>query len=52
VNDVQDGRAFGLQVNTLTPVTAQGPHPPLGPLPKDQLARAVVQWWASRLDER
>jgi phosphopantothenoylcysteine decarboxylase/phosphopantothenate--cysteine ligase len=52
VNDVQDGKAFGAQVNTLTPVTAQGPHPPLGPLAKDHLSRAVVQWWAQRLDLR
>ena len=52
VNDVQGGRAFGAQANTLTPVTAQGPHPPIGPLPKDQLARAVVQWWAHRLEAR
>jgi phosphopantothenoylcysteine decarboxylase/phosphopantothenate--cysteine ligase len=50
VNDVQAGRGFGAQANTLTPLTVQGPHPVLGPLPKDQLARAVVQWWASRLD--
>jgi phosphopantothenoylcysteine decarboxylase/phosphopantothenate--cysteine ligase len=52
VNDVQGGRAFGIQVNTLTPVTAQGPHPPIGPLPKDQLARALVQWWALQLEAR
>jgi len=52
VNDVQAGRAFGALANTLTPVTAQGAHPALGPLPKDQLARAVVQWWAHRLDGR
>jgi phosphopantothenoylcysteine decarboxylase/phosphopantothenate--cysteine ligase len=52
VNDVQGGRAFGAQANTLTPVTAQGPHPPIGPLPKDQLARAIVQWWAHRLELR
>ncbi len=50
VNDVQGGRAFGVQANTLTPVTAQGAHPPIGPLPKDQLARGVVQWWAHRLE--
>ncbi len=50
VNDVQGGRAFGVQANTLTPVTAQGPHTPIGPLPKDQLARAVVQWWAHHLE--
>jgi len=49
VNDIQDGQAFGAQANTLTPVTSQGPQPALGPLPKDQLARAVVQWWAQRL---
>ncbi len=52
VNDVQGGRAFGAQANTLTPITAQGPHPPLGPLAKDQLARAVVQWWAGHLAGR
>ena len=52
VNDVQGGRAFGTQTNTLTPVTAQGPHPPFGPLSKDQLARAVVQWWGQRLEAR
>jgi phosphopantothenoylcysteine decarboxylase/phosphopantothenate--cysteine ligase len=52
VNDVQGGRAFGAQANTLTPVTAQGPQPSIGPLAKDQLARAVVQWWAQRLELR
>jgi phosphopantothenoylcysteine decarboxylase/phosphopantothenate--cysteine ligase len=52
VNDVQGGRAFGSQANTLTPVTAQGSHPPFGPLAKDQLARAVVHWWAQRLEAR
>jgi len=50
VNDVQGGRAFGAQANTLTPVTSQGPHPPLGPFSKDLLARAVVQWWSRRLE--
>lgn len=50
VNDVQAGRGFGAQANTLTPLTAQGPQPVLGPLPKDQLARAVVQWWARCLE--
>ena len=49
VNDVQGGRGFGAQANTLTPVTAEGPQAPLGPLPKDELARAVVAWWANRL---
>ncbi len=52
MNDVQGGRGFGAQANTLTPVTVQGPHPPIGPLSKDQLARAVVQWWAARLEAR
>lgn len=52
VNDVQAGRAFGTQTNTLTPVTAEGPQAPFGPLPKDQLARAVVQWWARELERR
>jgi phosphopantothenoylcysteine decarboxylase/phosphopantothenate--cysteine ligase len=52
VNDVQGGQAFGAQANSLTPVTAQGPHPPIGPLPKDQLARAIVHWWAQRLELR
>ena len=50
VNDVQGGGGFGAQANTLTPLTTQGAHPPLGPLPKDQLARAVVQWWAQQLE--
>jgi phosphopantothenoylcysteine decarboxylase / phosphopantothenate---cysteine ligase len=49
LNEVQGGRAFGARSNTLTPLTAQGPHPTLGPLPKDQLAREVVTWWAQRL---
>jgi phosphopantothenoylcysteine decarboxylase/phosphopantothenate--cysteine ligase len=52
LNDVQGGRGFGAQANTLTPITAQGSHPPLGPLAKDQLARALVQWWAARLEAR
>lgn len=52
VNDIREGRGFGFQANTLTPVTPQGPQPALGPLPKDQLARAVVQWWAHRLESR
>jgi phosphopantothenoylcysteine decarboxylase/phosphopantothenate--cysteine ligase len=52
VNDVQGGGGFGSQANTLTPITAQGPQQPLGPLPKDQLARAVVQWWAQWLGSR
>ncbi len=52
VNDIQAGRAFGAQTNTLTPLTAAGPQATLGPLPKDQLARAVVQWWAQQLATR
>jgi phosphopantothenoylcysteine decarboxylase/phosphopantothenate--cysteine ligase len=52
VNDIQAGRAFGSQANTLTPITPQGTHHPLGPLPKDALARAVVQWWHERLEAR
>jgi len=52
VNDVQGGRAFGAQANTLTPVTAQGPHQPIGPFAKDQLARAVVQWWSHQLERQ
>ena len=50
VNDVQGGRAVGAQANTLTPVTLSGVQAPLGPLAKDQLARAVVQWWAQWLE--
>ena len=49
VNDIQNGKGFGAQANALTPVTAAGPQAPLGPLPKDQLARAVVAWWAEKL---
>ncbi|MEI6593293.1 MAG: bifunctional phosphopantothenoylcysteine decarboxylase/phosphopantothenate--cysteine ligase CoaBC [Holophagaceae bacterium] len=52
VNDIQAGRAFGAQANTLTPLTAAGPQAPLGPLPKDHLARAVAQWWAQQLATR
>ena len=52
VNDVSGGRAFGAQANTLTPVTPQGAHHPIGPLPKRELAQAVVQWWAQRLEAR
>ncbi|MBK8725471.1 MAG: bifunctional phosphopantothenoylcysteine decarboxylase/phosphopantothenate--cysteine ligase CoaBC [Holophagaceae bacterium] len=48
-NDVADGQGFGDQANTLTPVTAEGPQPALGPLPKDELAQAAVAWWAHRL---
>ena len=49
VNDISAGKAFGHQDNTLTPVLAEGPQAPLGPLPKDQLAKALVAWWAERL---
>jgi phosphopantothenoylcysteine decarboxylase/phosphopantothenate--cysteine ligase len=52
VNDIQHGHGFGPQANTLTPITAQGAHSSIGPLPKDQLARAVVQWWGHRLELR
>ena len=49
VNDIQGGRGFGVQENALTPVTAEGAEAPLGPLPKPQLAKAAVAWWAKRL---
>jgi phosphopantothenoylcysteine decarboxylase/phosphopantothenate--cysteine ligase len=49
VNDIGAGRGFGPQANTLIPVLPNGPEPPLGPLPKDDLARAVVDWWGGRL---
>jgi phosphopantothenoylcysteine decarboxylase/phosphopantothenate--cysteine ligase len=52
VNDVAAGRGFGPQANTLTPVTAAGAQAPLGPMAKDQLAQAVVQWWADQLAAR
>ncbi|HEU4950767.1 MAG TPA: bifunctional phosphopantothenoylcysteine decarboxylase/phosphopantothenate--cysteine ligase CoaBC [Holophagaceae bacterium] len=52
VNDIQGGRGFGDQANTLTPVTAEGPQPPLGPLDKAALAQAVVAWWGARLSAR
>ena len=51
-NDVSGGKGFGLQANTLTPVTAQGPGEPMGPLPKDELARAVVAWLGGFLESR
>ena len=49
VNDIGGGRAFGLQPNTLLPLTASGQGAPLGPLPKDLLAQAVVRWWGDWL---
>jgi len=51
-NDVSNGRGFGDQANTLVPLTPEGAGAPLGPLPKDALARAVVAWWAARLEGR
>jgi phosphopantothenoylcysteine decarboxylase/phosphopantothenate--cysteine ligase len=50
VNDIGGGRAFGTQANTLIPITASGQSEPLGPLPKDQLARAVARWWGDWLE--
>ncbi len=49
VNDIQGGRGFGPQDNTLTPITAEGVQASLGPLPKAQLAYVVVGWWADQL---
>lgn len=52
VNDIGAGRAFGHQANTLLPVTAAGEGEPIGPLPKDQLAKAVAAWWGDWLASR
>ncbi|MBL0314082.1 MAG: bifunctional phosphopantothenoylcysteine decarboxylase/phosphopantothenate--cysteine ligase CoaBC [Holophagaceae bacterium] len=52
VNDISTGKAFGHQDNTLTPVIAEGPQAPLGPLPKGQLAQALVVWWAEWLGSK
>lgn len=52
VNDISEGKAFGDQANTLIPVLADGQGPTLGPLPKRELATAVVGWWAERLAMR
>jgi len=49
VNDIQGGKAFGAQANTLTPVTGQGAQAPIGPLPKSALAQAVVERLANLL---
>lgn len=49
VNDISGGQGFGFRPNTLVPVVAEGAQPELGPLSKDELARAVVAWWAARL---
>jgi len=49
VNDIGHDQGFGHQMNTLLPITAQGPGQPLGPLPKDRLAQAVVRWWGDWL---
>jgi len=35
--------------NTLLPLTGAGQAEPLGPLPKDLLAQAVVRWWGDWL---
>ena len=52
VNDIGQGQGFGPQDNTLVPITRTGPETPLGPLPKDRLAQAVVQWWGAWLAAR
>ncbi len=52
VNDVSAGRGFGGQENTLVPITLDGAGEPLGPLPKDLLARRVVAWWGDLLLKR
>lgn len=52
VNDISGAQGFGFQANTLIPVTGSGPQPPLGPLPKNGLARAVVAWWGAFLAMR
>jgi phosphopantothenoylcysteine decarboxylase/phosphopantothenate--cysteine ligase len=52
VNDIAGGKGFGAQANTLTPVTARGAGSPIGPLPKDRLAQAVVGWLGDFLQER
>lgn len=52
VNDISAGRGFGTQANTLTPVTDQGVGVPIGPLPKDRLAQAVVVWLGDFLQKR
>ncbi|MFZ1615507.1 MAG: bifunctional phosphopantothenoylcysteine decarboxylase/phosphopantothenate--cysteine ligase CoaBC [Holophaga sp.] len=52
LNDISAGKGFGHQANTLIPVTAQGGGTPIGPMPKDQLAQAVVVWLGSFLKGR
>ena len=49
VNDIGGGKGFGLQANTLIPITAAGQANPIGPMGKEALARAVVQWWGGWL---
>jgi phosphopantothenoylcysteine decarboxylase / phosphopantothenate---cysteine ligase len=44
VNDISQGKGFGNQGNSLTPVTSKGASAVMGPLPKDRLAQAVVHW--------
>lgn len=51
VNDISGGRGFGAQANTLTPVTVRGAGAPIGPLPKAQLAAAVVAWLGDFLQQ-
>jgi phosphopantothenoylcysteine decarboxylase/phosphopantothenate--cysteine ligase len=49
VNDIGGGKGFGLQANTLIPITASGQANPIGPLSKEALAQGVVQWWGGWL---
>ena len=49
VNDIGGGKGFGLQPNTLIPITTRGQANPIGPLPKEALAQSVVRWWGDWL---
>lgn len=44
VNDISRGQGFGAQPNRLVPITRAGAGEPLGPLSKEALAGAVVDW--------
>jgi phosphopantothenoylcysteine decarboxylase/phosphopantothenate--cysteine ligase len=49
-NDISQSKGFGECANSLLPITKDGPGGALGPLPKGELAREAVRWFAGRLD--
>ncbi|MDR1842077.1 MAG: bifunctional phosphopantothenoylcysteine decarboxylase/phosphopantothenate--cysteine ligase CoaBC [Holophagales bacterium] len=50
LNDISQGKGFGDHDNCLIPITRNGPGGALGPVPKNQLAREAVAWFANHLE--